>query len=158
APRVLAAFTAGGALVLAPVSAAIVAAGFGPALVHEAILAPLYGARHFAYLGRPALWPFVSQDPALRQHLFSYFPPILYDLYLPAITGSALYRDTAAIDAVLKLVYHLPWIVLVVAAAPLPPPLRQRAPRRAPPAAPPAAPPLRPLPPRPPRCVNLPPL
>ena len=66
--------------------------------MHEAILAPLYGARHFAYLGRPALWPFVSQDPALRQHLFSYFPPILYDLYLPAITGSALYRDTAAID------------------------------------------------------------
>ena len=127
ATRVLAAFTAGGALVLAPVSAAIVAAGFGPALVHEAILAPLYGARHFAYLGRPALWPFVSQDPALRQHLFSYFPPILYDLYLPAITGSALYRDTAAIDAVLKLVYHLPWIVLVVAGLALLPAVRQRA-------------------------------
>src|SRR5256885_16431835 len=80
------------------------------------------------------------------QHLFSYFPPILYDLYLPAITGSALYRDTAAIDAVLKLVYHLPWIVLVVAGGPPPPPPRPPALR--PPRAPP--PPLPPPPPPPP--------
>ena len=121
----LAAFAAGVGLVAASAGAAIVAAGFGPDLVREAIVAPLFGARHFAYLGRPPLWPLVSQDPGLRGHLFSYLPSVLYDLYLPQITSSAVYRDTAAVDVALKLVYHLPWILLVVAGLVLLPALRR---------------------------------
>src|SRR5262249_19146840 len=56
---------------------------------------------------------------------FSYFPPVLYDLHLAAITGSTLYRDTAVVDAGLKLVYHLPWMLLVVAGVALLPALRR---------------------------------
>jgi len=123
--RALVDFAAGVALVAGSATVAIVADGFGPALVREAIIAPLYGAQHFAYLARPPIWPLVSQDAALRAHAFSYLPPVLYDLYLPQITGSTLYRDTATVDVALKLVYHLPWILLAMAGIALLPAMRR---------------------------------
>src|SRR5439155_582965 len=133
--RSVGAFAAGFALVLGSAALAIWWSGFALDLVRETILAPLWGVVHFSYLGRPALWPLWRQDAALRENAFSYFPPVFFDRYWPAISESALYRQTAVIDAALKLVYHLPWIVLLLAAlvtlarwrrgaggAPLPPP------------------------------------
>src|SRR5439155_1374943 len=114
--RSVGAFAAGFALVLGSAALAIWWSGFALDLVRETILAPLWGVVHFSYLGRPALWPLWRQDAALRENAFSYFPPVLFDRYWPAISESALYRKTALIDAALKLVYHLPWIVLLLGA------------------------------------------
>jgi len=114
--RSVGAFAAGFALVLGSAALAIWWSGFALDLVRETILAPLWGVVHFSYLGRPALWPLWRQDAALRENAFSYFPPVFFDRYWPAISESALYRQTAVIDAALKLVYHLPWIVLLLAA------------------------------------------
>jgi hypothetical protein len=107
------AFASGTLLIVGAAAVAITAAGLMPDLVRETILAPLYGARHFTYPGRPALWPLLRQDPALRNNVFSYVPPILLDLHWPAISRSAVYRDTAITDAALRCIFHLPWIAVV---------------------------------------------
>jgi 4-amino-4-deoxy-L-arabinose transferase-like glycosyltransferase len=111
-------FTAGSGLVLGTGAVAIWWAGFGPDMIREAILAPLYAAGHFDHARRPALWPLFAQDSEIRRDLFSYFPSILVDLYRGAIVGSALYQRTPVIDLVLKLVYHLPWMLVGVAVLP----------------------------------------
>ena len=119
--RAVVAFAAGGLGTIVVVVAAIVRSGIGADLVREAILAPLYGLAHFEYLGRPALRPLLQQDANIRQHVYAYFPSIVFDLHWPAVSASALYRQTALVDAALKVAYHLPWMIaaagaLVVAA------------------------------------------
>ncbi len=97
-------------------AAAAVATGIAPDLVRATIEAPLAGFGYAGYQDRPALWPFWVQDPALRARAWAYFPTIIIDAALLQVFGSVVYRDTPIVDALLKLVYHLPWIVFVLAA------------------------------------------
>jgi len=109
------AFASGGALVLGAAAAYLVATGTFGDLVREAVLAPLNGARTFEYLGRPALLPLAGRDAALRRHVLSYAPPILLDTYGVTFFQSALYRQTAVLDALLKVFYYAPWAVVLAA-------------------------------------------
>lgn len=115
--RTVAAFIGGAALVLGTAAAAVWHGGYAPEMLRESVLAPLYGVRHFAYPGVPSPWPFFRQDAALRGELFNYIPPILFDVfYWGAVQRSWLWRATALPDATLKLVFHLPWMLLVAGA------------------------------------------
>jgi len=110
-------FACGAALPLSATFAAFAAVGGLDDLIWEGVIAPLYIATYLAsYTARPSLWPLFSQDLALRQNVFSYFPPLFSEVYGGRLLRSALYRDTVAIDATLKLAYHLPWLLLVAGA------------------------------------------
>lgn len=91
-------------------------AGYLEDLVREAIYGPLYGVANYNYLRRPDLFPLFAQDPHLRQNIFSYFPQILMAPYGARITASWIYTQTGLLDATVKLLYHLPWIVLLCGA------------------------------------------
>lgn len=119
-------FGTGCGLVLGAAGVAIWYGGFGPDMIRETILAPLYGAGHFDHVRRPALWPLFAQDAGIRQNLLSYLPSILVDLHWSDIVDSGLYRSTPLIDLALKLVYHLPWLLLVAATLPMTLALRRR--------------------------------
>src|SRR5437016_2798231 len=108
-------FAGGAAGVAILVALCISASGMAREFVRQTIIGPLVVLQRFAYLGRPAFWPPLRQDPGLRANAWSYFPPVLYDLYWPQISASRLYRQTAIVDAALKLLYHLPWIVFLLA-------------------------------------------
>jgi 4-amino-4-deoxy-L-arabinose transferase-like glycosyltransferase len=127
--RLLAAWAASGIVVAAAAIVRLWADGSLAPLVDEAILAPLHGAARFAYAGRPSLFPLVHQDAALRAQLFAYCPPIVLDAYGVAFLQSRLYRATPLVDVALKLAYHLPWLVVIVAALALATPAG-RSPRR----------------------------
>ncbi|HEV7731282.1 MAG TPA: glycosyltransferase family 39 protein [Candidatus Binatia bacterium] len=105
--------TAAGVVLVA--AAVAVATGIAPDLVRATIEAPLAGFGYAGYQNRPALWPFWHQDAALRERAWAYFPTIIIDAAPTAVFGSAIYRETAIVDALLKLVYHLPWMVFVLA-------------------------------------------
>jgi 4-amino-4-deoxy-L-arabinose transferase-like glycosyltransferase len=117
--RRLAAFNAGVSLVLSAMAILAWWGSFGRELLAQAILAPLYNAWTFDYPRRPALWPFWQQDPVLRANFFSYFPSILVDLHWSAILRSWIYTDTPLPDAALKLIFHLPWLLLLLVGIPV---------------------------------------
>ncbi len=112
----LVAYGAGVTGVLGGALLVLAAQGLLPAFVQETIVAPLHGARTFEYPSRPALWPPFEQDAVLRAKAFSYLPSVLVDLHWSALLASPLWRDTPVIDLLLKLVFHLPWLALVVTA------------------------------------------
>lgn len=114
--RALAAFVGGGTALVVVTALTVTWAGFAPDMVREAMLAPFYGATNFAYPDRPALWPLFTQDAGLRGNVFAYMPPILFDLRGLAIGTSWLYAATAAPDVALKLVYHWPWMIVLLGA------------------------------------------
>lgn len=109
-----------GALLVGSVGCVLFAwQGFLAAMFREGVLAPIYVTATLTdYTGRPPLWPPFAQDATLRGNVFSYFPALLFEVHGAAILRSAFYRNTALIDAVLKAVYHFPWLI-VVAGAPL---------------------------------------
>ena len=109
------AFGAGAALALGAAAIGLAWIGTLDDLVREAILAPLYGVRHFPYLGRPSLVPLVAQDANVRANLFGYFPPILFDTFGSTIIGSRLYNATPVVDVAVKIAFHLPWMIALVA-------------------------------------------
>jgi len=111
------AFSLSAALALASAAVAIDHAGITRDLVREAILGPLYAVGHFDHVRRPALWPLLRQDASLRRNIFSYLPPVLYELYWPTLQASAVYQRTGLVDAALKAVYYLPWVAVVAGAA-----------------------------------------
>ncbi|MGH7893377.1 MAG: glycosyltransferase family 39 protein [Candidatus Binatia bacterium] len=117
--RLACAYVLGGALVAAAAVGALWATGSLDALVHEALLAPLYGAQAFTYQSRPSLWPLWRQDPALRRAVFNYVPPIVFDAYGIGFLQSRLYRATALVDMALKAAYYLPWVVVLASAVKL---------------------------------------
>ncbi len=85
--------------------------GYLEDMIREAIWGPIYGAANFDYLGRPSLFPLFAQDAHFRANQFSYLPQLLMETYGPQILGSALYRDTPAIDIAAKVIYHAPWAI-----------------------------------------------
>lgn len=113
--RRVAGFSAGAGAAGSAAALAIWMAGIGPELIRQTVLAPLYGVQNFAYVSRPALWPLLQQDADLRAHAFSYLPSILVDLHWADLHQSPVYRDTAIVDVILKLIYALPWLLLIVA-------------------------------------------
>ncbi len=110
-------FAAGGAVVVALATLAFVATGTLGDLVDHTLIVPFRGLREFQYQGSPALWPLFRQDAALRARIVSYMPSILFDLYRLPLLASRIYQETALVDAALKLAYHLPLLVLLVATA-----------------------------------------
>jgi hypothetical protein len=108
-------FVAGATATFASALVALAFAGMLPALVRHTIIAPLHGFAQFAYQGSPPLWPPFTQDPDLRARAYSYFPSILFDLYWPRVVATRLFRETAWPDLAMRLAYHLPWIVPLVA-------------------------------------------
>ena len=121
-------FATGCGLVLGIAGAAIWLGGFGADLIRETILAPLYAVGHFDHLRRPALFPLLGQSAEIRRDPWNYFPAILVDLYWSRISGSALYQQTPIIDLVLKVIYYLPWLLLVAVTLPTILALRRRPP------------------------------
>ncbi len=83
----------------------------------QGVLAPLHGSGFTGYVGLPRILPLFSQDAGLRADLIHYLPPLLSELRLPALLASALYRDTALVDVVLKGLLYLPWVVPLLAVA-----------------------------------------
>jgi hypothetical protein len=118
-PRVASAlaFVGGWLAVVAGTAAVLFATGAGPDFVRHAIVIPIRSALRADYPARPSMWPLWHQDQMLRANPFSYAPPIVVDLYWPTLNASRLYRDTAVVDAALKLVFYLPWAVFLVAGA-----------------------------------------
>ena len=112
-------FCAGIAVVLVALVVVAWRSGFAREMFEQAVLSPWYNASYINYPRRPALWPLLRQDEALRGNFFSYFPSILVDLHWWAIAQSWLYLRTPVVDAVVKLVYHLPWMLLVVVGIPV---------------------------------------
>ncbi len=99
--------------VLGAAVAAAVASGVFDDLVRATILNPLQGFAYGKYQDLPPLWPFWAQDAAVRADPFAYLPTIVVDVAIFPLLGSALYQQTPVVDALLRVVYHLPWIVLV---------------------------------------------
>src|SRR5262245_20172429 len=111
-------FTLGLVLVLGPALGLLARAGALRDLVEQAIVVPLRGATQFAAYPRlPALRPFLKQDPQMRAQVDSYFPSILLTLRREETMGSWLWRETSVWDVGLKLIYYLPLISFVLAAA-----------------------------------------
>lgn len=108
-------FAAGALMVLGACAIVLAAQGVVGDCVRETVLAPLHAVRRFDYPGRPALWPFLAQDADLRAKGFSYLPSVLVDLYWPAIVASRVWRETAIVDVGIKLVFHLHWLVPLLA-------------------------------------------
>src|SRR6185369_9169611 len=108
------AFGAGASAVVGAVLGAFVMAGLGGDLWRESVLGPLYGATTFDYPARPPLWPLGG--PQFRAKAFTYLPSILVDVRWRELIASRLWLETSVIDAAVTLVYHLPWLLLVVAA------------------------------------------
>lgn len=111
-------FALGAAAVLGTTLLVLAAQGVLVPWFHETVLAPLYAVQNFEYPARPPLWPLFVQDAGLRARAFSYLPSVLVDLHWSAIVGSRLWRETAVIDAFVKVLFHLPWL-LPLAAVPL---------------------------------------
>jgi hypothetical protein len=107
-------FAAGAVIVVGTVIGAFVAVGLGGDLLRESVLGPLYGATTFDYPGRPPLWPLGGPQPAFRAKAFTYLPSVLVDVHWSELIASRLWRDTGVIDAAVTLVYHLPWLLLLV--------------------------------------------
>jgi len=109
------AFVAGGGVVVAAALAALAVMGSWRDFVEQTVVTPLYIWRHFDYPRRPALRPFLEQDAAIRGNPFAYLPPLLFELDWPALSQSAVFRRTALVDATVKCLYHLPWVVVLAA-------------------------------------------
>jgi hypothetical protein len=110
------AYAVGVLAVCGGVLTAYAVAGIGPALVRETVLTPIYGASTFDYPARPRLLPLFAQDPDLRARAFSYLPGALVDLHLVTLVRSRLWTTTGLVDALVKLAYHLPWLLLLATA------------------------------------------
>jgi hypothetical protein len=102
---------AGAAAVFLLLGVVLLATGTAGAFVEATLLLPLQGLQTFTYLDRPALWPLWHQDRALRVNILSYLPPALLDPHFFQFIASPIYLDTIVVDVVMKLLYHLPWIL-----------------------------------------------
>ncbi len=98
--------------------AAVWSAGFLTEMLRDTFYGPLYGVSNFDYLRRPALLPLLSQDPHLRENIFSYFPPILMDPYGKVLMSTRIFRESGIVDTVMRAIYHAPWIIALVTALP----------------------------------------
>jgi hypothetical protein len=111
------AFGAAWLVVVGGAVALLFAAGAGDAFLQNAIVMPISSALRSEYVGRPPLWPPWRQMAEVRAQPFSFAPPILAELHWRTIVGSRLYRDTAVLDAALRVVFYLPWLAFLVGAA-----------------------------------------
>ena len=105
---------AGAAAVLLGAAAVLAARGTLPIVVRETILAPLHGAAQFDYPARPTLWP-LAQDPALRAKAFTYLPSVVLDVCWTWLITTRAWLETGVVDVAVKLVFHLPWLLLLAA-------------------------------------------
>jgi hypothetical protein len=107
---------AGGALaVVGPTLIFFAANGALYSLLDQAVFTAFRGYDEFPYLQLPNVFPLLSQDAALRQHIGEYAPSILVTLYWPQITASSVFRDTALLDVAIKIVFFLPYVTLLLA-------------------------------------------
>jgi hypothetical protein len=98
-------------LVVAPVLAAIAAAGAFPAFVYQTVVSPLASTGGDTYVHLPPLRPLVHQDALLRSNIGSYLPSILLTLRWETIAASSTYRDTVLWDLGMKAAYYAPFFL-----------------------------------------------
>src|SRR5438093_967393 len=109
-----AAFAAGVGAVLLPTLASFAAAGALPSLYDQTVRTAFRGLVEFDYLRLPNLRPLLAQDPVLRAHIGEYAPSVLVTLYWDRITASPLFHDTPLWDVAIKLVFFLPYAMLLL--------------------------------------------
>ena len=121
-------FAAGAAALVVPTLALFAAAGALGALIDQTFFRPLSLVTGFAYTRLPSLAPLLHQDAALRADIGSYLPAILLTLRWDTIAAGWVYRETAAWDVALKLLFYAPILLWVIAALVWRPGLRRDAP------------------------------
>ena len=85
-------------------------------MLRQTVWGHLGGIMRFEYPTLPALWPFLRQDPHLRDgyaHVV-WTPPILYTVDWEHVRASWLYADTAVWDVGLKLFFYAPYALIAV--------------------------------------------
>jgi hypothetical protein len=116
-----------GAAGLVPPAAAVLA--FAPAglslevllqtiwfpLVRQPVWATSLGGDPHPYISFPPLWPpWGATDDIRRFGYFSYFPPLLLDLYWKEFITSSVFRNTTLPEIFVRSVYVLPYLLLAV--------------------------------------------
>src|SRR6185295_2324687 len=109
--RAAATFSLAAFAVVGAAAIAALASGVMPDLIQATVILPIRALDYGSYQNRPALWPLFGQDATIRGQPIAYLPTILFDVFVFALFGSPLYQRTAIIDVLLRLAYHLPWIV-----------------------------------------------
>jgi hypothetical protein len=94
---------------------AAVLSGVWPDLVLATIVKPLQGFGYSFYQDTLAAWPFWTQDPAVRAQPLAYLPAVVLDVAMMPLMGSDVYQHTAVVDVLLRIVFHLPPVLLVLA-------------------------------------------
>lgn len=115
--RAAATFSAPALAVVAAAAIAAIVSGVMPELIRATVVLPMRAFESGGYQDRPALWPFWRQDPLIRAQPLAYLPSIALDVAFFALMGSDVYQRTSIVDAMLRVVYHLPWVVLLVSTA-----------------------------------------
>src|SRR5262249_24848973 len=84
----------------------------GP-VVDYPLFVPARGAEHVDYTPLPNLFPLLHQDEILRRRILSYLPSLPLDLHWRSIVTSDVFRETNLIDLAVKLVFYLPYAILI---------------------------------------------
>jgi hypothetical protein len=105
----------GVAVVSAPIVLALGYAGALGDFYFQTVTAPLAKALDYPYLRMPPLAT-LGQDPVVRARIADYLPSVLITVGWEPIARSRLYRETALLDALVKLVFWLPYLVAGIAA------------------------------------------
>ena len=109
----------GVAAVVLPTLLLLAAAGAFPDFLIQAVVGPLFvhpfwSPGKAAYLSFFGLRPLLAQNPLLHsQQMLAYLPSLLIEMHWREVAAHPLFRDTIVVDTALKVIYLLPYALLV---------------------------------------------